>query len=83
MMNRTVVSLCLLGLAAATTSGNMNGKYSVTSGSDLDAPWNDDYKSKGHEYFDVWAPEIATTYGQSFWTDQGAVKIPDEIIKVI
>jgi hypothetical protein len=23
---------------------------------------------------------MATTYGQVFWTDQGAVKIPDDII---
>lgn len=26
--------------------------------------WNDDYASKGYEYFDVWAPEIATHYGE-------------------
>eukprot|EP01043_Picozoa_sp_COSAG02_P021504 COSAG02_NODE_1094_length_14603_cov_40.760549_3_plen_75_part_00 len=39
------------------------------------------YKSKGYEYFDVWAPEIATHYGEVFWTDQGVTPLPDEIIK--
>jgi hypothetical protein len=42
---------------------------------------SDDYASKGYEYFDVWAPEIATHYGQVFWTDQGTTPIPDEVIK--
>ena len=40
-----------------------------------------DYASKGYEYFDVWAPEMATHYGQVFWTDQGNNPIPDAIIK--
>ena len=57
------------------------GKYSVTSVDTLDATWNDDYKSKGHEYFDVWAPEMATTYGQVFWTSQGNVPLPPDIVK--
>jgi hypothetical protein len=30
---------------------------------------------------DVWAPEMATTYGQVFWTDQGNVPIPPAIVK--
>ena len=30
---------------------------------ELDGRWNDDYASKGYEYFDVWAPEMATHYG--------------------
>ena len=32
-------------------------------------------------YFDVWAPEMATHYGQVFWTDQGSNPIPADIIK--
>ena len=39
------------------------------------------YAAKGYEYFDVWAPEIATHYGEVFWTDQGVTPLPDEIIK--
>ena len=53
----------LLGLWAAwaTPSGNMNGEYVVSSGAGISAPrFNTDYASKGHEYFDVWSPEIAT-----------------------
>jgi hypothetical protein len=38
-------------------------------------------QSKGHEYFDVWSPEIATTYGQNFWTSMGDHPLPDHIIK--
>ena len=73
----------LLALAANVNgkSGNMNGKYSVSSGDKLDVPFPDDYASKGHEYFDVWSPEIATTYGENYWTDMGLNPIPDEIIK--
>ena len=40
-----------------------------------------DYLSKGHEYFDVWAPEMATHYGEVFWTNQGTTKLPDAIVK--
>ena len=60
--------LLLADVLAATS--NMNGRYSVSSVGKTDVPFNDDYASKGHEYFDVWAPEIATTYAQNFWTDQ-------------
>ena len=42
----------------------------VSSVGDVGAAWNDDYASKGYEYFDVWAPEIASHYGEVFWTDQ-------------
>jgi len=42
--------------------------------------WNDDYASKGHEYFDVWAPEIATHYGEVFWTSQGNQPLPKAIV---
>lgn len=65
------------------------------------APWNDDYASKGYEYFgeclkfdpgrlrvlttrflaDVWAPEIATVYGEVFWTSQGNQPIPPGIVE--
>ena len=36
----------------------------------LDTDWKSDYAAKGYEYFDVWAPEIATSYSEAFWTDQ-------------
>ena len=61
--------------------GNMNGAYPVASGADQDVPFNTDYASKGHRYFDVWAPEIATHYGQVFWTDQGTTPLPPDIVK--
>lgn len=65
----------------AAASGNMNGKYSVATGDRQDVGFNDDYASKGHEFFDVWAPEIATHYGEVFWTDQGNQPLPKEIVK--
>ena len=46
-----------------------------------DAPFNTDYSSKGHEYFDVWAPEMATHYGEVFWTDQGNIPLPPHIVE--
>lgn len=46
-----------------------------------DVKFNDDYASKGHEFFDVWAPEIATHYGEVFWSDQGNQPLPQEIVK--
>lgn len=61
-------------------SGNMNGRYSVASGARQDVPFNDDYASKGHEYFDVWAPEIATHYAEVFWTDQGNQPLPQHVV---
>jgi hypothetical protein len=57
------------------------GEYSVTSQGDLDTNFNSDYASKGYEYFDVWAPEIATSYGQAFWTDQGSQPLPPDVVK--
>lgn len=59
----------------------MNGRYLVASGGNQAVPFNDDYSSKGHEYFDVYSPEIATHYGEVFWTDQGNNPIPKEIIE--
>eukprot|EP00966_Prymnesium_polylepis_P043094 1001043-Prymnesium_polylepis.1 len=50
----------------AAPSGNMNGKYVVASGGRVPAAFNDDYASKGHEYFDVWAPEITSHYGEVY-----------------
>eukprot|EP00962_Isochrysis_galbana_P048577 scaffold20319_cov101-Isochrysis_galbana.AAC.4 len=55
--------VCLLG-AALVVAENMNGRYSVTSGSRHDVAFNDDYAARGHEFFDVWSPEIATRYGE-------------------
>jgi len=71
--------LPLLGGAAAVA--NMNGRYSVASVDQVGVPFNDDYASKGHEYFDVWAPEIATTYGANFWTDQHDQPLPQHIVE--
>eukprot|EP00441_Pelagodinium_beii_P019960 CAMPEP_0197660388 /NCGR_PEP_ID=MMETSP1338-20131121/50813_1 /TAXON_ID=43686 ORGANISM="Pelagodinium beii, Strain RCC1491" /NCGR_SAMPLE_ID=MMETSP1338 /ASSEMBLY_ACC=CAM_ASM_000754 /LENGTH=908 /DNA_ID=CAMNT_0043237725 /DNA_START=30 /DNA_END=2756 /DNA_ORIENTATION=- len=63
----------------APKSVNLNGRYSVSTGTKQDVHFNDDYASKGHEYFDMWAPEIATHYGEVFWTEQGDQPIPDHI----
>lgn len=55
--------------AAAAPSGNMNGDYIVNSGAGKSAPhFNSDYASKGHEYFDVWSPELATSMPQRVQT---------------
>ena len=59
----------------------MNGKYIVASGGNQHVNFNDDYQSKGHEYFDVYSPEIATHYGEVFWTDQGNNSLPKEIVE--
>ena len=32
------------------------------------------------EYFDVWAPEIATHYGEVFWTSQMNHPLPPDIV---
>ena len=70
-----------VNVALTAKSGNMNGKYVVTSVDKFGVPFNDDYASKGHEYFDVWAPELASTYGMNFWTSQGVHPLPDHIIQ--
>ena len=62
-------------------TGNMNGKYEVASGAKQGVKYNDDYASKGYEYFDVWAPEIATHYGEVFWTDQHDQPLPPAIVE--
>ena len=59
----------------------MNGDYLIASGANQGVAFNNDYASKGMEYFDVWAPEIATQYAQVFWTSQGTLPLPDDIIK--
>ena len=65
-------------------SGNMNGLYQVATGGKGGpmpaSAWNSDYASKGHKFFDVWAPEIATHYGQVFWTDQHNQPLPQHIV---
>lgn len=67
--------------ASATVLGNMNGRYSVASGDRQDVPFMDNYAARGHEYFDVWGPEIATRYGDVFWTDQGNQPLPGSIVE--
>jgi hypothetical protein len=59
----------------------MNGDYLVASVDRVGVDFNDDYASKGHEYFDVWAPEIATHYGEVFWTNQGDNPLPPHIVE--
>ena len=56
-----LAALALLGGAARAS--NLNGDYRVASVDGL-VDFNTDYASKGHEYFDVWAPEIASHYGE-------------------
>eukprot|EP00750_Incisomonas_marina_P031514 INCI8217.1.p1 GENE.INCI8217.1~~INCI8217.1.p1 ORF type:complete len:885 (+),score=119.99 INCI8217.1:128-2782(+) len=75
-----VAATAAAGVASATAA-NMNGKYIVNTGTKQGVNYNDDYASKGMEYFDVWAPEIATQYAQVFWTSQGTLPLPDEIVK--
>jgi len=52
-----------------------------SGGGKLNTAFEDDYAARGYEYFDTWAPEIATHYGEVFWTDQGNVPFPPEIVK--
>ena len=70
-------------VVSACVAANMNGQYVVATGYKLleHGEWNDDYAAEGHEYFDVWAPEIATHYGEVFWTDQGNQPIPQHIVE--
>lgn len=72
--------LCFLLIPVEGLAENLNGRYFVASGGNQGVNFNDDYASKGHEYFDVYSPEIATHYGEVFWTDQGNNPIPKEII---
>ena len=59
----------------------MNGRYTVASGSHQGVPYNDDYASKGYEYFDVYTPELATQYSQVFWRDMNNHPLPAAILK--
>ena len=64
------ISLTLLALSSMSnfvSSSNMNGKYIVASGNNVGVAFNDDYESKGHEYFDVLAG-VGDHYGEVFWT---------------
>lgn len=36
---------------------------------------------RGVRLADVWAPEIATVYGEVFWTSQGNQPLPKEIVE--
>lgn len=71
----------LVSLPIATASSNLNGKYRVWSGNGETKAFNDDYASKGYEYFDVWSEEIATHYGEVFWTGMGPYSLPDHIVE--
>ena len=62
---------------------NMNGEYLTSQSTNLfgKQTFNTDFASKGHEYFDVWSPEIATHYGEVFWTDMGTQPLPPAIVE--
>ena len=83
-MHSILIGTVLTTLAIVTgakKSGNMNGKYILASGSrGPGVTYNDDFSSKNYKYFDVWAPEIATHYGQVFWTDQHNQPLPTDIV---
>ena len=49
--------------------------------SDVRSGGNPIFVQSGYEYFDVWAPEIATHYGEVFWTDQGEQLLPAAIVE--
>ena len=77
-------AILLLGhveMSAASQTGNMNDGpgylVSTSTNADPTAPqvFNTDYASKGHEYFDVWAPEMATHYGPYSSSCSGGVDI--------
>mmetsp|Transcript_39533 Transcript_39533/g.93014 ORF Transcript_39533/g.93014 Transcript_39533/m.93014 type:complete len:936 (+) Transcript_39533:53-2860(+) len=51
-------------LCSTAVAANMNGRYSVSSGSRQHVPFNDDFASRGNEYFDVWTPELSTRYSE-------------------
>ena len=59
------MKLTLALATGAAASGNMNGPYTVSSGAGkTGVAFNSDYASKGHEYFDVYSPELATQYAR-------------------
>jgi len=76
--SKTALAICLL---ASVQGANMNGKYSVASGGRQDVSFNDDYASKGHEYFDVYTPELTTQYGDLYMGNVGPIRLPDSIVR--
>ena len=77
--SRTAAMKLALALATgAAASGNMNGPYTVSSGAGkTGVAFNSDYASKGHEYFDVYSPELATQYARR---RRAAATIPRDAI---
>ena len=70
-------------LLVSTASVNMNGLYKISSTSTNPAssqPFNTDYASKGHEFFDVDSPIITSTYAQVYWTLMDKVPLPQHIV---
>mmetsp|Transcript_19469 Transcript_19469/g.23306 ORF Transcript_19469/g.23306 Transcript_19469/m.23306 type:complete len:842 (-) Transcript_19469:99-2624(-) len=67
--------------ATDAQSSNMNGLYMVATGDKQGVEYNTDYKSRNMQYFDVYTPELATHYGEVFWTGMGKNKLPDDIIQ--
>ena len=71
----------LASLGVTALAENMNGKYAIASGSRQNVAFNDDYASKGHEYFDVYTKEIATHYSETYWINMGTTAFPPEIVE--
>ncbi|KAH8049461.1 hypothetical protein JL721_11690 [Aureococcus anophagefferens] len=72
------MKLTLALATGAAASGNMNGPYTVSSGAGkTGVAFNSDYASKGHEYFDVYSPELATQYARR---RRAAATIPRDAI---
>ena len=63
------------------TNGNMNGRYTIVgAGGKQGAAFNDDFASKGFESFDIYTPEIASKYAETFWTDMPNLTLPPSIV---
>jgi len=58
----------------------MIGEYKI-SNPHPNGKFNSDFSKRGAEYFDVYSPEIKSTYGEVTWKMLDKVLIPDNIIK--
>jgi hypothetical protein len=58
---------------------NLNGLYTIQNEKRKGA-FSTDYAKKGYDYFDVYTPEITSTYAQNFWHDMGSNPLPAHIV---
>ena len=67
--------------ASATPSPppNMNGPYEIQNEKQKGA-FQSEWGKRGHKFFDVYSPELATQYASNFWRDMGDNPIPRSII---